>query len=253
MRGISIRKNKYANKWIPYLWPWSHPAGGGYKNFRAWACSRKFSFLYLIAIWIFLSVLGYAPRRNCDTGEWGAAFQCDWSMWMIEFKTDFWHFMATSFTIPWFHNDLAHVLFVTLFFMLSVQSFEAQYGTRLTIAIYFASYLFIALFNGILFNTLIYFWPDEPLFEKAFSRAWMGGSVGIFALIGGLSFLSGKKWFLYSLILVFELFNHYVIGNNIYISFIHITSASFGYLVCWRWEKQITSRWHLQEQRVITS
>ncbi len=216
------------------MWPWINPQGKSYGSFKSWVRSRKFSILYLLAIWVVLLVLGFAPRRNCDSGTWQEVLQCNWSMWMAEFKTNFWHFMATTLTIPWLHNDFVHILFVTIFgFLLAVQSFEAQYGTKSTILIYFSSYLFIALFCGVLFNTLIFFWPEEPLFMKAFSRAWMGGSVGIFALIGSLSYLSSKKWFLYSMVFVFELFNYFILGNNIYISFIHILSSSYGYVICW--------------------
>jgi len=71
----------------------------------------------------------------------------------------------------------------------------------------------------------------------------MGGSVGIFALMGGLSFYSSKKWFIYSLVFVFELFNYFILGNNIYISFIHITSTSFGWIICFVREKFRDSRW----------
>ncbi|MEQ9467046.1 MAG: hypothetical protein RLN88_06505, partial [Ekhidna sp.] len=49
-------------------------------------------------------------------------------------------------------------------------------------------------------------WPEVDLFSRAFSRAWMGGSVGIFALMGGLSYFSSRKWFIYGLVFVFELF-----------------------------------------------
>ena len=219
------------------MWPWSHPNGGKYGSFRDWFKSRKFSILYLVIAWLVLAFLGFAPKRNCDGVSWQAMFQCDWSMWIGEYKTNFWHFAATSFTAPWFHNDFVHILFVTIFgFLFPVQSFEAQHGTKATVIIYFVSFIFIVLFNGWLFNTLVYYWPDEKLFSHAFTRGWMGGSVGIFALMGGLSYFSGKKWFIYSLIFGFELFNYFVIGNNVYISFIHITSGSFGWLTCWAWQ-----------------
>ena len=238
MPRLRRRENIFSSKWIPYMWPWNHPEGGRYRSFKSWVLSRKFSIFYLLVIWIVIATLGFAERRNCDTGPWQVVLQCNWSMWMAEYKTNFWHFMATSFTTPWFHNDFVHILFVTIFgFMFPVQSFETQYGTKATVFIYFFSYVLIALFNGALFNLSIEYWPEERLVSHAFSRAWMGGSVGIFAIMGGLSYLSGKRWFLYSLVFVFEVFNYFVLGNNIYISFIHITSASFGYIMCWIWEK----------------
>ena len=218
------------------MWPWSHPTGAQY-DLRGWLFSRKFSVTYLVIIWIILGVLGFAARRNCDTGPWQIVFQCNWTMWMIEYKTNFWHFLGTSLTTAWFHNDFVHILFVTLFgFLFPVQSFETQHGTKLTVFVYFFTYILIGLFNGSLFNYLVVEWPDVHLFSHAFSRAWMGGSVGIFGIIGGLSYFSGKKWFLYSLVFFFEVFNHFVLGNNVYISFIHITSTTFGWLQCWIWD-----------------
>lgn len=220
------------------MWPWKHPSGSSYSTFRGWLKSRKFSVFYVATIWVVLALLGFAAKRNCETGPWQIVLQCNWSMWMAEYKTNFWHFMATSFTAPWFHNDIVHILFVTIFgFLFPVQSFEAQHGTRATVSIYFLSYVFIVLFNGWLFNTLVTLWPEERLFSHAFTRGWMGGSVGIFAIIGALSFFSSKKWFMYSLVFAFELFNYFVIGNNIYISFIHITSTSFGWVYCWIWKR----------------
>ena len=220
-----------------YLWPRSNPSGGSYSSWSKWFDSRKFSISYILIIWVILAILGFAARRNCDTGPWQIVFQCNWTMWMIEYKTDFWHFMATSLTTAWFHNDFVHILFVTLFgFLFPVQSFEAQHGTRMTVFVFFFSYILIGLFMGSVFNFLIIHFPDVELVSHGFTRAWMGGSVGIFALIGGLSYFSGKKWFLYSLVFVFELCNHFFLGNNVYISFIHIMSGTFGWLQCWAWE-----------------
>ncbi|WP_420317664.1 rhomboid family intramembrane serine protease [Ekhidna sp.] len=234
------KKGKYAQRFIPYMWPWSHPDGIKYPNFWSWVMSRKFSLFYTLTIWVLLGILGYAARRNCDEGPWQIVFQCDWSVWMGEYKTNFWHFLGTSFTAPWFHNDLPHLLFVTFFgFFFPVQSFEAQHGTKATITIYFLSYVFVLLFVGWLFNTLLIYWPDVHGISYPFTRAWMGGSVGIFALIGGLSYFSKKKWFTLSLVLVFELINHFIIGMNYYISLYHICASLFGWFSCWIWENSV--------------
>lgn len=238
-----MKKPDASNQLIPYLWPWTNfPSKDGMK-LLPWLGQRKFSLFYILAIWIILAIVGFAPRRNCYEGEWNVVLQCNWMMWMGEFKTNFWHFIATSFTTAWFHNDFVHILFVTIFgFLFPVQSFEAQHGTKATVFIYFFTYLLIGLFNGSLFHVLSIHWPDVPVVSHAFSRAWMGGSVGVFALIGALSFFSRTKWFLYSLVLVFEVFNHFILGNNIYISFIHITSATFGWMQCWIWSAIISRK-----------
>ncbi len=219
------------------MWPWSTPSGGQYKSFLSWIYSRKFSIFYVLAILVVNLIFGFAPRRHCWEGDWNIVFQCNWMMWMAQFKEDFWHFMATSMTTIWFHNDFVHILFVILFgFLFPVQSFEAQHGTKKTLVVYFLSYVCIALFMGSLFTYLIETFPNNEVVLKGFSRAWMGGSVGVFALIAALGYYSTRKWFLFSMIFAFEVFNHFILGNNIYISFIHIMSGVFGWLTIWGWE-----------------
>ena len=231
--------NKFLNRLVPYMWPWSNPNGGFYPSIKSWLWSRKFSLFYVLAILSINLIFGFAPRKNCWEGEWHVVFQCNWMMWMGEFRANFWHFIATSFTTIWFHNDFVHILFVIIFgFAFPVQSFEAQHGTKKTIVIYFASYLLIGLFMGSLFSVLLDIWPNEPLVQEGFARAWMGGSVGIFALIAALGYYSKKnRLFMFFLVFVFELINHFLLGNNVYISFIHISSATFGLLIIWVWDK----------------
>lgn len=156
---------------------------------------------------------------------------------MAQFEVDFWHFMATSLTTLWFHNDMVHVLFVILFgFLFPVQSFESQHGTLKTMVVYFFTYICIGLFMGSVWNYLIDVFPDNEFIIKGFTRAWMGGSVGVFGLIAALGYYSRKKWFMYSMIFTFEVFNHIVLGNNLYISYIHIMSGTFGWITIWIWD-----------------
>ncbi|MBU2915626.1 MULTISPECIES: rhomboid family intramembrane serine protease [Reichenbachiella] len=233
MENIDTREEKYNKNWVPYQWPWKNRYGENMTSFKEWLWSRKFSIGYLIIVWVLLGIFGFAARRNCD-GPWEIQFMCEMTMWMGQFKSDFWHFMLTCFTTPWFHNDFVHILFVTIFgFFFPVQSYEEQHGTWSTIKIYFASYVFIGLFTGSLFNTLLVYFPDVVFITKGFTRAWMGGSVGVFAIIGALSYYSSKKWFLWSMVFVFEIFNMSVLGNNSHISFIHISCATFGWVYTW--------------------
>ncbi|PIB37278.1 hypothetical protein BFP72_18615 [Reichenbachiella sp. 5M10] len=227
------REEKYNKHWVPYQWPWTDKYGNKMTSMKEWLWSRKFSIVYLIIVWILLGVFGFAARRHCD-GPWEIQFMCEMTMWMGHFTERFGHFMMTCFTTAWFHNDIQHILFVMIFgFFFPVQSYEAQHGTWNTIKIYFASYLFIGLYTGSLFNILLYYFPEAEFVTSGFSRTWMGGSVGIFAIIGGLSYHSSKKWFLWSLVFVFEIFNMSVLGNNAHISFIHISCATFGWVYSW--------------------
>ncbi|MCV9388598.1 rhomboid family intramembrane serine protease [Reichenbachiella ulvae] len=241
------QEEKYNKRWVPYQWPWTDKYGNNITSIKEWLISRKFTVSYLVIAWTILAIFGYAARRNCD-GPWEIQFMCEMTMWMEQFRTDFWHFLMTCFTTAWFHNDPQHIWFVTLFgFLFPVQSFEEQHGTWNTIKLYFASYLFIGLYTGSLFNFLQLYWPDTHFVSNGFNRTWMGGSVGIFAIIGSLSYFSSKKWFLWAMVTVFEVFNMTVIGNNVHISFIHISCASFGWVYSWVWDT-----YFLQKKKLAT-
>jgi len=228
------KETDYRNNLVSYQWPWTD-VHGRRMSFKAWFWSRKFSILYLVVIWGIVAILGFGSTRNCHS-TWQLAFQCEQAIWMIEYKTAFGSFVQSFFTTPFFHNGIDHILFVMLFgIVMPVQSFEVQQGTKLTFGIFMLTYAMIGLFNGWLINFGNLHWPDVPFFVDGFERNWMGGSVGFYGIIGALSYTSRKKWVLMVLVLVFESFNRFVLGINPFIPFIHITSATFGFIQCWIW------------------
>lgn len=227
-------KYDYRNNLVPYQWPWKDQFGQ-HMSFVAWVWSRKFSIVYLMIIWSIVGILDYASTRNCHS-TWQLSFQCSQAFWIIEYKTDFWSYFLSFFTTGFFHNGLDHILFVTLFgIAMPVQSFEAQNGSRLTLVIFFITYVMIGFFNGWFIHTGLELWPYEPFFIEGFERNWMGGSVGFYGIIGALSYTSRKKWFLLLMVVAFAAFNRFVLGINPFIPFIHITSAIFGFFQCWLW------------------
>lgn len=202
-------------------------------NFRDWVWSRKFSIFYVVVIWSIVAVFDFASTRNCEE-TWQLAFACDQAIWMIKIYTKPLEFVMSWFTAPWFHNGLDHILFVTIFgFLLPVQSFEVQFGTKRTVLIFFTSYILISIFHGVLFNFGLQNWPESQFFAFGFERNWMGGSLGFYSIIGALSYCSRKKWFLIFLTGCFEIFNLFVIDIDIHISFIHLTSCLSGFMICW--------------------
>ncbi|SMD35406.1 hypothetical protein SAMN04488029_2504 [Reichenbachiella faecimaris] len=221
---------------IPYQWFWTNVYGER-MGFMDWIKSRPFSILYLIVIWSIIGVLGFASTRHCDT--WQQAFACDQAIWMIKMVTEPVDYIFSWFTAPFFHNGLDHILFVSIFgFMMPVQSFEAQNGYKPTVIIFFISYIFVGVFFGIFFNVGIAYWPNVEFFSFGFERNWMGGSVGFYAVIGALACTSCKQWFLLLMIACFEVINLTVIGIDIHISFIHVMSATSGFLTCLILKKQ---------------
>ena len=225
------KRKRTQDQLIPYQWFWTNTDGNRMGIFE-WIKSRPFTICYLVTIWSIIGILGFSSTRDCDQ-TWQLAFACDRAIWMIKMITEPLNYILSWFTAPFFHNGLDHILFVTIFgFLLPVQSFEVQYGAKPTAIIFFAAYVFVGIFFGIFFNVGIAFWPDVEFFSFGFTRNWMGGSVGFYALIGALAYTSQRQWVLPLLIVCFEILNLTVIKIDVHISFIHVMSATSGFLTC---------------------
>ncbi|MEO9803209.1 MAG: hypothetical protein ABJF04_08185 [Reichenbachiella sp.] len=231
-KGTPHTKKHTSEQLIPYQWFWTNPFGER-MGFVEWLKSRPFTVSYLIIVWSIIGALGFASTRNCDE-TWQLAFACDRAIWMIKMVTEPVAYFFSWFTAPFFHNGLDHILFVSIFgFLMPVQSFEVQHGSKATFIIFFVSYVFIGIFFGTFFNVGLAYWPDSEFFQFGFERNWMGGSVGFYAIIGALGFCSRKKWFLALLVICFEVINLTVIGIDIHISFIHVISFISGFTMSW--------------------
>lgn len=228
---ITHKKKHTGEQLIPYQWFWTNVYGER-MGFVEWVKSRPFTLVYLAIVWSIIAALGFASTRNCDE-TWQLAFACDRAIWMVKMVTEPLNYVISWFTAPFFHNGLDHILFVTIFgFMMPVQSFEVQHGTKATAIIFFISYIFVGVFFGAMFNIGIAYWPDVHFFQFGFERNWMGGSVGFYALIGALAYASRKPWVLLGLIAAFETINLAVIGIDVHISLIHVMSATSGFITC---------------------
>ncbi|MEO9964576.1 MAG: hypothetical protein ABJF11_02235 [Reichenbachiella sp.] len=215
------------------LWPWSIP-GHKKASLKGVLWSRKYSSFYLMISWTLVALFGFASNRDCDT-SWQLSLLCDQAIWLIKLKTEPLTFMQSLITSAWIHNGLEHLLFVTFFgVILIVQSFEAHYGTRRTVLIFFASHTLIGITYALIFNIGLTWWPDSTFIGYGFERNWMGGSVGFFALIGAFSVLHQKGWILFITAAAFELINHFVLGTSIHISMIHLLCLLYGILFS-RW------------------
>ena len=234
---VEQKRKTTRDRLVPYQLPWTDIYGNR-MPLTKWLWSRKFSILYLAVVWAIVGVLDFASTRRC-TETWQLAFQCDQAMWMIKMYTEPLDFLRNAFTSPYFHNGLDHLLFVTIFgFVLPVQSFEVQHGSKATALVFVFSHFCIAYFTGWFFNWGVSHWPENEFYLFAFERNWMGGSVGFYGVIGALSFFSKKKWFLLAMVLAFELLiNQALINIDLHISFIHAMAAIVGWLLCWIWTR----------------
>lgn len=231
------RKKHTSEQLIPYQWFWTN-AYGERMGFSEWLKSRPFTIIYLLIVWSIIAALGFASTRNCDD-TWQLAFACDRAIWLGKMITEPINYFFSWFTTPFFHNGLDHILFVSIFgFLLPIQSFEVQHGSKATTIIFFVSYIVIGIFFGSLFNFGITYWPDSEFFQFGFERNWMGGSVGFYAMIGALAYCSRKQWVLIALVTLFETINLTVIGIDIHISFVHAIALTSGFTTCWALKKK---------------
>lgn len=225
----AIRKKHTSEQLIPYQWFWTNVYGER-MSFKEWFRSRRFTIIYLLVIWSMFLILGRATTKawRCDQ-TWQFAFACDNAIWLAKMVTDPFRYVMSWFTTPFFHNGIDHILFVTIFgFLMPVQSFEVQQGTRSTIIVFFVSYIVIGIFFGSLFNMGIAYWPESEFFQYGFERNWMGGSVGFYAMIGALAYHSKRPWVLLGFIVLFETINLTLLGISVHISFIHSISFMSG-------------------------
>lgn len=215
---------------FPFVWPWKL-ANNAIGSFQEVIASRKFSLLYLAAIWTVIATLGFASTRNCE-GTWQLALQCDFAFWVRNLTENPLIFVRNLFTTLFLHNGVDHILFVTILgFVLIVQSHEAVFGAKITGLIFLSSYWTVAPFFAVFYTVGIEIFPDSEFMQLAFERNWMGGSIGMFQVYGALATQSRKPWMMLLIPFIFEAFNLSVLGIDLHISLMHLMSTVLGYLI----------------------
>ena len=193
--------------------------------------SRTFSFSYLLIvllIWYFLG-FGHWGGQRCES--FIEQLSCSSAIWPNKLFTKPHEYFLSFFTSPYFHNDPPHLKLVLYGFLFFGQSFEARSSSKSTMLLFFFSITCSCLLIGLIMNIGHYLNPDSELFNGALDRSFMGGSVGMFGLLGGLSHYSRKKWIIPVIVILFETWNRYGNGMNIYITMGHLTSFFFGFLL----------------------
>ncbi|MEE3134208.1 MAG: rhomboid family intramembrane serine protease [Candidatus Thermoplasmatota archaeon] len=199
--------------------------------------SRGFSFSYLLIvmlIWYFLG-FGHWGGRVCES--FIQQLSCSSAIWPNKLFSKPHEYIFSFFTSPYFHNDPPHLKLVIYGFLIFAQSFEARSSPKSAMLLFFLSITFTCLLIGLIMNIGHYLDPDSALFNGALDRSFMGGSVGMFGLLGGLSHYSRKKWLIPSIVVMFEIWNRYFNGMNIYITMGHLTSFFFGFILWSYWLK----------------
>ncbi|MBK00515.1 MAG: hypothetical protein CMB48_06185 [Euryarchaeota archaeon] len=197
--------------------------------------SRTFSFSYLLIVCSIAFFLGFGHwgGRSCESLI--EKISCSSSIWPSKLFSKPHEYFLSFFTSPYFHNDPPHLKLVLYGFFIFGQSFEARANPKGTFVLFFSSITFTCLLIGLVMNVGNYFYPDSEFYNGALNRSFMGGSVGMFGLLGGLSNYSRKKWLIPLIIILFETWNRYGNNMNIYITLGHLTSFFFGFIFWHYW------------------
>ena len=215
---------------LPLYWPWTNTERR-VLGVREFLRSRSFSLIYLsgiIAIWGTRG-FGHWGSLRCET--LGEQLSCSCAIWPNKLVDEPHEFILSFFTSPWFHNDYPHIKFMILSFIIFTQSFEAKAGSKATAAISFGTIACSAIVAAIIFNTGSHFWPDNDTFVHRMTRSWMGGSIGLMGILGALSHHSRWKWLIPAILLTFEYWNREYNGISEYITWGHLSSAIFGFVI----------------------
>ena len=193
--------------------------------------SRKFSIFYLVVIWAIW--LGYEGELECI--DVGGTLGCVGALWPEEIITNPLKFLVSLVLAPWFHHGGGeHIFFVTLGFMLFMQSFEVREGSIKATLMFFGSVAAAGILVALTMNFGHMLWPNSEVINQGMWRNWKGGSVGFFGIIGASAHQSNTTWLVIVIAIIFEIWNYVSHGISTFTSVAHMTSMAFGFIY-WGW------------------
>ncbi len=228
MNGVSKEKKTL----FPWSLPWCNSTGEVLKPYQAFL-SRKFTYTYLIIIWLIWLTLGRGPENECYDSD-GGLF-CIGGIWPADIIDAPLHFFSSLLIAPVFHNSNEHIFFVTVGFLIFVQSFEARLGALRTYFLFMLFTCIAALIMATVMNASDLIWPESKLLAEGFSRNWMGGSAGFYGIIGASAHQSRYVWMIPAIAIGFESWNHFLHGISLFTSSAHMISLICGFFVWGYW------------------
>jgi len=194
--------------------------------------SRKFSYGYIAIIWAIWLGHGVGPLDNCV--ELGGGLSCTGGIWPKDILRSPLRFISAILIGPIFHNSTEHILFITGTFLWLVQSFEVRVGAIRTFILFLICTAIAATLVSAGMVIAGHFWPKDPNLISGFSRTWMGGSAGLFGIIGASSHQSRRIWVVPAIAITFETWNHFLHGTSMFTSIGHMVAMTAGFLI-WGW------------------
>ncbi|MDP6640319.1 MAG: hypothetical protein QF817_04545 [Candidatus Poseidoniaceae archaeon] len=224
MEGQPVVDERPANS---LLWPWQDENCSNLR-FKPWLMTRGFTISFLSISWLTIIFLGFGSSWNCSE-SWQNEIICSSAIYANEIFTQPHEFIFSWFSAVWFTNGLDHIIYVTVGFLIFVQSYECRMGTGKTIFLFFSGTAVAATVVSIGINYGYAAFPLDEMFITGMSRNWMGGSVGMFAIMGALLHCSRRPLLLLIPIILFEIWN-----GQTNISFLtssgHMVAITYGYV-----------------------
>lgn len=132
---------------------------------------------------------------------------CDNAIWANKIFSEPLEFMLSWLTGIWFNNGIDHIAFVSIGFLIFVQSYERRMGTKNTAILFFAGTVVASSVVSMAINWGNTADPSSAVFADGMTRNWMGGSAGMFAIMGALAHCSRKPMAVLIPLIIFEIWN----------------------------------------------
>ena len=217
----------------PMVWPWQDGQGASMR-WNEVLKSRRFTIIYLLIIGILYGMLGLGSRSCATSAE---AIICNFTLWPYNLTQAPHLYVFSLFTSIWFHNSSDHILLVVVVIVFFLQSAEVRIGTKRAMIALFSVHCLVALIITLYLSIGHHLDPTDDWFDFGLNgRNYMGGSVGLFGVVGVL-FSQIKRPHIGALFYFgFEFWNAYIYqGASMYVILGHVTAFSLGFILGQYW------------------
>ena len=210
----------------PLLWPWQDEEHTN-MALKPWLTTRGFTFSFLVVSWLSIIIFGFGSSWNCSE-SWQNELICSAAIYANNIFTEPHAFIFSWFTGVWFSNGLDHIIYVTCGFVIFVQSYERRMGTKNTVFLFLSGTAVVSTVVAVGINYGYAAFPSDELFITGMSRNWMGGSVGMFTIMGALLHCSRRPLVLLIPVILFEIWNGQT-NISLLTSSAHMVAITYGY------------------------
>ena len=203
--------------------------------------SRPFSITYLSTVILLYAMLGYGSR-DCFTPS--EAIICEFALWPYELIEAPHLYVLSLFTSIWFHNDPNHFLLILVVIVLFFQTAEIRIGTRKALVALFGIQFSVAILVTLYLYAGTQLYPNDAWYLHGYSgRNYMGGSVGLFGVVGEMFSQIDKPVAGALFYTGFEYWNGFIYhGASLYVIIGHFIAFTLGFCLGLYWLHQETAK-----------